>query len=107
MDWGSYTEGGGGEFIDTTDFLLLVKTGETVFLTGIRDGISNYNNKSQPQYLVDFTLADGTEKTKGFSKGITERDVRMERIRETLATTGEPMEARFIKVGRRNDIAGA
>jgi hypothetical protein len=107
MDWGEYTEGAGGKFFTESETVLLIASGETFAITGVRDGVSNYNGQSKPQWLVDVITQDGEERTKGLSKGIDERDARITRLKATLEATGEPISARFVKVGRRIDITGA
>lgn len=106
FDWGqeTYTESSGGDFIKEMEFNKLLYTDATVQIIGVREGVSTYNDKPKPQYLVDFVAPDGEEYTKGFSKSNEERNARIARIASTLEATGEPVEARFIKVGRRNDI---
>lgn len=109
FDWDAetYTEGGNGVFIKEAEFNKLVYTDATVQIVEIREGISNYNNKEKPQWLVDFISADGEEYTKGISKGNEERDARINRIKSTLESSGEPFECRFVKIGRRFDIGKA
>lgn len=109
FDWGSeeYTESAGGEFIDKDLFALWAnpRTKTVVFVTGIRDGISTYNNKEEEQWLVDFIGPDGEEYTKGLGKGNKERDGRMLRVRATLeANENEPFPASFGMVGKRYDL---
>lgn len=107
FDWGNetYTESSGGDFIGEAEFNKLIYTDAVVQIVAVRDGVSTFNNKEQPQFLVDFVDPDGEDKTKGFAKSNEERNARIERIRNTLDQSGEPVEASFIKVGRRNDIA--
>jgi len=111
-DWGkeSYTEGGGGDFIGEAEFNKLLFLEKNVLITNVGDGVSTYNEKEKPQFLVSFFVdddsPDAVEQLKGFDKGNAERNARIERIRATLEATGEPVEAAFCKVGRRNDIRG-
>lgn len=107
FNWGDYTEGaGGGEFLTEEETLKLVVSGEAFSITGVRDGTSGVQYGSKPTYVLDFVTGDGEDKSKSFTKGINERDARFERIKSTLAATGEPITARLIKVGRRYDITG-
>lgn len=110
FDWGNYdykTEGG-GQYVDETYVILSIAQGKTIQITGIRDDDSNmYNNKPKPRWLVDFVDDEGEEKTRSISKGIPERDTRLRRLQETLAATGDPIAARFCKVGRAYDVTGA
>lgn len=91
----------GGEFIDEDKFNRLIYTDAVVSITGVREGISTYNNKEKEQWLVDFVAPDGTEYTKGVSKGNEERDARIRRFRDTIEATGEPLDSTPFKVGRR------
>lgn len=106
--WGeeTYTEGAGGDFISEADFNKLIYTDAVVQIVGVREGMSPGFNGGAPQaqYLVDFVDPEGEDKTKGFAKSNEERNSRIARIATTLEATGEPVEASFIKVGRRNDI---
>lgn len=105
FEWGTYTEGGGGSFVSEVEMMTYIASGIEVAITGVRDGRSARFDKEQ--WYVDFTDDKGEERTKSFSKGNSERDGRMARLRDTLAATNEPIAARFIKVGRRYDVAGA
>lgn len=107
FDWGNetYTEGGGGDFLSEEETLRFVVSGEAFAITAIREGRSAQYNKDQ--WLVDFLTNSGEEKTRGFTKGNSERDDRISRLKKTLEETGEPIQARLIKVGRRYDVAGA
>jgi hypothetical protein len=101
----TYTPGAGGDFIKPDDFDRLRLTDAVVLITGIREGISNYDPKQpKEQWLVDFITADGEEYTKGMTKGNEERDDRIKRVAATIEATGEPKEVSFIKVGKRYDI---
>ncbi len=102
--WGSYTEQDGGDFVTEYEMLGYIAKGETLLLTGVR---TYEGGQYGPQWQVDFTDAAGEEKTKSFKKGIVERDARIQRVLDTLEATGEPIAARFIKIGRRHDITGA
>jgi hypothetical protein len=106
MDWGEYTEGQtGGAFVKQAEFNAYLAAGTVIAITAVREGHSEKYNKDQ--FLVDFIDDAGNEKTKGFTKGNAERDSRMRRLQETLIATGEPISARFTKVGNRNEIVGA
>lgn len=106
FEWGTYTEGsGGGAFVKRAEFDAYVAAGTVVAITAVRDGHSAQYNKDQ--FLVDFIDDTGEEKTKGFTKGNAERDGRMRRLQETLKASGDPIAARFIKVGNRNEVVGA
>jgi len=103
-DGESYTESSGGEFVDKKLFKKLVANDTTVYVVGIREGISNYQGNRTEQWLVDFTV-DGDETfTKGLGKGNEERDDRFERIRKTIEETSEPLACRFVEIGKRFDI---
>jgi hypothetical protein len=107
-DGETYTEGeGGGEFISEDEFDKLRVLDATVYVTGVREGISNYEpTKPKEQWLLDFVTPEGEDKTKGYIKGNAERDARFQRIKNTLAADpSEPIAISFVKVGRRNDIA--
>lgn len=110
FDWGNYdykTEGS-GQYVDETYVILSIAKGDVFQITGIRDDDANtYNGKPKPRFLVDFIDSEGEEKTRGFSKGIPERDTRLRRLQETLAATGEPIAARFCKVNKAYDVIGA
>lgn len=103
-DGESYTESAGGEFVDKKLFKKLVANDTTVFVVGIRDGVSNYQGNTTEQWLVDFTVDGDENLVKGMGKGNEERDARFARIRTTIEETGEPLACRFIEVGRRFDI---
>lgn len=103
----TYTESSSGEFIDKDLFALWAnpRTKTVVFVTGIRDGVSTYNGKTEEQWLVDFVGPDGEDYTKGWSKTNEERNARMLRVRATLeANPDEPFPASFGKVGKRYDL---
>jgi len=104
--WGeeTYTESSSGDFIDEKTFNKLVYLDATVQVVAIREGVSTFNNKETPQWLVDFITPEGEEYTKGLAKSNEERNDRMRRLLATLEATNEPIEARFIKVGKRFDI---
>lgn len=110
FDWGTYdykTEGG-GQFVDETYVILAIAKGSTFAITAVRDDDENtYNGKVKPRWLIDFVDDEGEEKTRGINKGIEDRDTRFSRLQQTLAATGEPIQARFVKVGKAYDIAGA
>ena len=96
------TEYEGGEFIKEDDFNRLIYTDAVVSITGVREGVSNFDpKKPKEQWLVDFVAPDGTEYTKGVTKGNEERDARLRRIRSTIEQTGEPLDSTPFKVGRR------
>lgn len=94
----------GGAFIKEEAFNRLIYTDAIVSITGIREGVSNYNNVAKPQWLVDFIAPDGEEYTKGITKGNEERDGRMLRFQKTIEATGEPIDSTPFKVGRRNEF---
>jgi hypothetical protein len=108
-NWGSYDyTTDGGAFVDETYVILSIANGDVFQITGVRDDDTNsYNGKPKPRYLVDFIDKTGEEKTRGFSKGIPERDQRLKHLQETIAATGEPIAARFVKVNKAYDVAGA
>ncbi len=92
----------GGEFIDAEKFNKLLYTDAVLIITGIREGVSNFDpKKPKEQWLVDFIAPDGEEYTKGLSKGNEERDDRLRRFAATIAATGEPLESTPFKVGKR------
>lgn len=103
-DGETYTEGSeGGDFISEDKFNRLIYTDAVVFITGIREGVSNFDpKKPREQWLVDFVDPDGDSYTKGLTKGNPERDARMLRLKATLeANPEDPIEATPFKVGRR------
>jgi len=103
----TYTEGeSGGEFISEDEFDKLRVLDAVVYITSIREGVSNYEpTKPKEQWLVDFVTPDGEDKTKGYIKGNAERDARILRLKNTLAAyPDEPIPVSFSKVGRRNEI---
>jgi len=105
FEWGTYTEGAGGSFVKENEMLAYIVNGTPVAVTGVREGVSQ-QYKSE-QWLVDFVDDQGEDRTKSFNKGNPERDGRMMRLKETIEATGEPVEAKFIKVGKRYDVTGA
>jgi hypothetical protein len=106
-DGEEYTASSSGDFIDEETFNRLVYSDAVVFVTGFRTGESNFDKKKgpQPQHLVDFIAPDGTEYTKGCSVGNAERDARFARLAKTIEETGEPLEASWVKVGKRFDLS--
>ena len=103
-DGEQYTESEyeGGAFIKQDDFDRIRLTNQVVSITGIREGVSNFDPKRpKEQWLVDFIAPDGEEYTKGVTKGNEERDARMKRFQATLEASGEPIESTPFKVGRR------
>lgn len=103
MEWGTYTEGGGGDFVTELEKLTYIAQGTTLFITGVREGAGQYG----PQWYVDFTDAAGEDKTISFKKGTVERDDRVTRIADTIAASSEPVKARLLKIGRRYDLGAA
>lgn len=101
-DGEEYTEGGGGAFINKDLFNRFIYTDAVLVITGIREGVSNYDpNKPKAQWLVDFIGPDGEEYTKGLTKGNEERDARIKRIAATIEATGEPVDSTPFYVGQR------
>ena len=105
FEWGTYTEGGGGAFLSEMETLQYVAAGTIIAITAVREMHSAKFDKDQ--WVVDFTDDSGEERSKSFAKGNIERDSRIARLRDTLASTQEPIAARIVKVGRRYDVAGA
>lgn len=92
----------GGAFIKEDAFNRLIYTDAIVSITGIREGISNFDPKHpKEQWLVDFIAPDGEEYTKGVTKGNEERDARIARFQKTIEATEEPIDSTPFKVGRR------
>lgn len=103
FEWGEYTESSGGDYIDETRMLTFIVSGEVFAITAVREGQGQYG----PQWNVDILTDGGEELTKSFAKNNAERNDRITRLRDTIQATGEPIAAKFIKVGRRYDITGA
>jgi hypothetical protein len=105
-DGETYTKTDSGDFISEEAFNKLVYTDAIVFVTGFRKGESNFDKKKGPQeqHLVDFMTDDGEEFTKGLGVGNDERDARFARLAATIEASGEPLEASWVKVGKRFDL---
>jgi hypothetical protein len=107
FNWGgeTYTEGAGGNFVESKLFDKLMANDTTVSIYAIRsDDQAMYQNRPAPAWLVDFYAPDGEEYTKSLGKGNSERDARMLRLTATIEATGEPIDARFGKIGKRIEV---
>ena len=103
-DGEEYTEGGGGAFIKKDKFneIVYAKGADSnITITDIREGVSTFEGKNQPQWLIDFIGPDGEEYTKGVSQTNVERNDRLRRFKATLDASGEPIESHPFYVGQR------
>lgn len=104
FEWGEYKEAAGGEFLTELEKMQFVANGTPFVITAVREGETQFGTN----FWVDIMLADGSERTISFKQGIAERDDRLIRLRETLASDpNAEIVAKMIKVGRRYDLTGA
>jgi hypothetical protein len=100
FDWSKEKYAEGSHFVSELEKLTYINNGTTLLIFAIREG----EGKFGPQYYVDFSGPDGEKKTVGFKKGVEERDDRLERLKATLSSSGEPIKVRLTKIGRRYDL---